>query len=150
MTYCHRDGCLTAHLRSCSRIILPNYITYTQHVSRLVDMQPQAGSDLHDGAPHGKVFNQQSPKPNPFVYLSNLSVDAYEGAIRKAFEKEGIHVVSTGHCVGLGWQLPGTQCGTILGSRTVPRPCADLPQHLRTVHSESSTQSAVCRIILAY
>jgi len=61
-------------------------------------MQPHAGSDLHDGAPHGDVFSQQLPKPNPFVYLSNLSVDAYEGAIRQAFEKEGIQVVSAGHC----------------------------------------------------
>lgn len=41
---------------------------------------------------HFSAADKDKPSSS-YVYLSNLPVDAYEGTIRQAFEKEGIQVV---------------------------------------------------------
>jgi hypothetical protein len=57
---------------------------------------PQAGSPAKDGA---AAKQPADPKPDPYIYLSNLPVEACEGIIRQAIEDEGITVVSFACCM---------------------------------------------------
>lgn len=60
---------------------------------------PQSASPAKDGA---AAKQQADTTPDPYIYLSNLPVEASEGIIWQAIEDEGISVVSMACCKSSG------------------------------------------------
>ena len=63
--------------------------------SKMAETDVKQHHAVHFGGAADKQAQQQQ---QPYVYLSNLPTDAYEGTIKQAFEQEGIQVVSPYAC----------------------------------------------------